>query len=119
MFEICCMVDDKKLVKFLKALDGLIVGQPKIGIVRGAKAKGDKVVSTQPAPDSGVAENVAKLIRERNLERVNSTDLRALLKDVGASPSSYSHFAKKLREMHVIGKGKRGLGHAVLNGGRA
>ena len=119
MFEICCMVDDKKLVKFLKALDGVIVGEPKIRLVRGAKVKGDKVVSAQPTPGADMAENVAKLIHNRHLERVDSKTLRELVTEAGGRPTSFGHIANKLKDMKILGKGKRGSGYAVLANGRA
>lgn len=116
MFEICCMIDDKKLVKYLKALDGLIVGQPKISIVRGAKAKGDKVVSSQPNPGSHIYKQVAAMISDRQLEHVNSNVLRTLIKDAGGNPSTFSSVAMKLQKLKVLGKGRRGKGYAVLTG---
>lgn len=119
MFDVCCKVDDKKLVAFLKALDGLIVGEPKIRIVRGAKVAKGKVVSAQPVPGGDVTANLAKLIYDRQLEVVDSEGLRGLLKDAGASTASFSHYAKKLQDLKVLGKGKRGRGYKVLSAAAA
>lgn len=118
MFEICCMVDDKKLVKFLKALDGLILGQPKIGIVRGAKPKDGKVVSSQPAPGTDLTSNVAKLIHDRDLTAVDADVLRELTKEAGGKPASYSYVAQRLRSKKLLGKPKGGA-YPVLSNGAA
>ena len=116
MFKVTIMTEDKRLPKVLFALDGLVIGPPEVTPVRGAKVRGNKIVSSQPQPGVPIKDQVAHLIHERKLERVNSSMLRELVKEVGGKPASSGSIAQYLRKDKVLGRAKRGEGYPVLNG---
>lgn len=106
MFEVCVMVEDKRLPKLMWALDGLVVGAPKVTPVRAAGARNGKVVSTQPMPGNSIPAQLSVIIRDRQLESMTKAELSALIKEVGGKASGLSYFAMQLRKHKVLGSFK-------------
>ena len=117
MFQIKCLVDDKKLAMALKALDGLVF-HPEVIPVRNAAVEDGEVVSTRP---EGSASDLLQIyLNERPaMKQVRACDLSGHLVQNGFAKGGYSYATKKLVEAGTLKKSKvAGVYDIVRKGGK-
>lgn len=110
MFELKCLVEDKKLDKALWALDGILAEPPQIIPVRGAKVKKQanghsKVVASSPGPGDGastVKERLIEKLRQSTGQTLTSKSFKQLMVDVGGSPNSASSYLNFLKNDGIL-----------------
>lgn len=100
MFRVTVMVDDRKLAAFMWALDGLVVGQPEVALIRGAKAKYGKVVSEGGGT---TADQLEAHIRNSGFSLLTTEELKKAIRAAGGNPTGCSYYVRKLRAAKVIG----------------
>ena len=104
MFEVRLFVEDKKLTKFLWAIDGQIVGMPQLIPVRGATAVKEKGSSKVKATTDGnsVTSHFHTAVLEDGRSELTTTQLKDLLEKVGGRRTSGSTHIKTLVERGIL-----------------
>lgn len=103
MFRITIYVENKRLADALMGLVGIAVGTPEVTPVINAVAKRGKVqaIRSDGAP---LWQRIGDHLLQNNVESINSTDVKDLLKRFGGSPNSFSYLLALLRKNGFIGK---------------
>ena len=104
MFNISVYVDDNKLVRILKGLDGLIVGEPLIRPVKGAAVVNGKIKSTQAVPGGSAVDNLAAKLRGKS---ITSSAIRDLITEIGGARKGSQYYIKELQKRKLLGKPTR------------
>ncbi len=116
MFKISYMVDDRKLGKSLRALDGLAVGMPEVVPLRGAvEVDGEVREAVEPAPQKAKRKKLnGKMgmppkpfeetnggkaylfMRKKGFTKVGHAEITHALKAVGGATGSFGYARKYL-----------------------
>jgi hypothetical protein len=107
MFQVKIYVDDKKLPNLLWALDGIALGMPEIIPVRNAKAKGQKVISSDPKQGMTLADKAAVYILGLGKSEVTSSDLLDALAKAGGRIGSRGHVVERLKAVGLLNSAGR------------
>src|SRR5258707_655241 len=118
MFQLEAFVDDKNVHKVLWALDGLVLEGVKLIPVRGAKAKKDRVVSTQPVKGGYLSQQVMALIANNKWQTINTAQFRDVCEQAGAAKGSVNTLRKNLRKNGFLSHEARGAGKGAGTGAR-
>jgi hypothetical protein len=107
MFEIRCIVHDKKLVEVIDALDGITLEPPVIKRVADAV----NPVQSKHAPkirmeNGGSVKALSEWLSETKPKWLRAREIKETLVAKGFSPKSYSHALTVLRKQGVLKKGK-------------
>jgi len=100
MFEIRCIVGDKKLAEALRALNGLTLEPPVTLAVGGTEL----LPANKMNGGKGAIQIATELIKHDKLKQVTASQLRQCLVTNGYSKNGYSYALKMLLEKKVLRK---------------
>lgn len=131
MFRISFFCEDRDLAKVLHSLAGVVRGQPEIVPVAGTnptlsnghadetRSRGRPLGSynTKPrqstigkleiANQGGADVMFVRAMKTKGLSEVNAAMAKQILKDLGLSPTSYSHVLATARDSGLMKKGRK------------
>ena len=103
MFRIEALVEDKKLGEVLKAMAGLVRGQPSVMPVMNVETAsgpaGVKVVG-----NGSIVHMLGAYMRKAHRSRISAKEIGAWLKSHGRSPMSASYVAREAVKARVLKK---------------
>lgn len=112
MFEVKCIVGDKKLSEVMRALGGLTLEPPVVIAVDGAEILQTK----KPRPNGDMTSFglVTDLIKRDKLKKITAAQLKQYLVTNGYSSNGYSYALKLLLERKIVKKTKEPSVYEVL-----
>ena len=114
MFEIRCIVGDKKLAEALRALGGLTLEPPVTLAVGEIQPLAEKKLKIRPVPGKTAFQIVTELIKKDRLKKITATQLRQYLVKHGYSSNGYSYALKLLLDKKVVRKTSEPSTYEVL-----
>jgi hypothetical protein len=117
MFEIRCIVSDKKLADVLKAVNGLTLEPP--AVFPGEVANGHSPPLNDRATkyaQGGATGMLQAFIKKTKPKQLSSSQLKKFLMDHGYSDNGYSYALKRFLERGVLKKTKTPYLYEVRNG---
>jgi hypothetical protein len=97
--------EDKKLGTALRALTGLIVGQPTVQPVVNAQVKTGKL----KAKTSGDPVSMfAQYVKDNKHTQIHAEDMRVFAKSIGRPTTSYGYYLKKMQDAGLLKKTGKG-----------
>jgi hypothetical protein len=107
MFEIRCIVHDKKLVEVIDALDGITLEPPVIKRVADtANPAQPKQLAKIRMENGGSVKALSEWLSETKPKWLRAREIKETLVAKGFSPKSYSHALTVLRKQGVLKKGQ-------------
>jgi hypothetical protein len=113
MFKIEAFVEDKRLAEALRALAGLIRGQPSVVPVVNAVHHHGKVKAKS---NGALLDMFSQHLTESKLDNFNATKAKEFLKASGRSPSSSNYLLRQAVQAKLIkrsGKGSASIYHVL------
>lgn len=103
LMEVTVTIKPGQLEQLFWALDGKVLGEPRVKLLRAAEVVNGVAKSTQKEPGVHMYIQMYNLIRRKGLLKITSTELKKLLVEVGGKPSSYNSTMTLLKEKKLIG----------------
>src|SRR5262245_1535589 len=97
MFRVELFCDDRKLADVLRALTGLLIGEPKIQPVVNAEAKNGSVKA-----NGSIGELFMKYATTHHMASFAPIELKPFCRYVGLAESSYAYALEKLIEHKLV-----------------
>lgn len=105
MFEIHCIVGDKKLADALKGLSGLTLEPPQIIPVASVNAAvTDRSTKSKRGGSLGL---MTAYIRSKKLKQISANEMKKFLMTQGYSPNGYTYALKSLQTIGILKKSKQ------------